>query len=68
MVNNTNTIDGLNGIHSIQAFFSDVFAEAIASLMKEHNVTDDDIAFYAFNQLSNAQNQETLTKNRCKNR
>lgn len=44
------------------SFFSDLFAEAITSLMKEHNLTDDDIAYYAFSQLSNAQNIETLEK------
>lgn len=44
------------------SFFSDMFIEAISSLMKENNLTDSDIAYYAFSQLSNAQNIETLTR------
>ena len=43
-------------------FFTDEFIARINELLDENGITDNDVAYYVFSQLSNAQNKETLTK------
>ena len=43
-------------------FFTDEFIARIQEMFSENHITDDDIAYYAFSQLSNTQNKETLMK------